>query len=228
MEDRTAPVANLPKSWSHHCPQGPGRVTVNIQNPPNLSTLPAALGNLLISAMYLLLNRQLLLIMLFTAIVQHRYQKAFRRRLCVWSQIGWQLTTNVFVAMGSSFQKRSKIISNFWRCYTCLSLENLALQHPTETPPSFLSLQQWLQHEYYTRNRLLYTFHTHHPLGLSMPCDFCPVSASKLSKTRRSSACSSFQFESFDFKDTLTAYIYFIYTPVFLQLLVVNTISKEF
>ena len=118
-------------------------------------------------------------------------------------------TTNILVAMGSSFQKRSKIISNFWRrCYTVLSLENLALQHPTETPPSFLSLQQWLQQESYTRNRLPYTFHTHHPLGLSIPCDFCPVSASKLSKTRRSSACSSCQFDSFDFKDTLTAYIY--------------------
>ena len=128
-------------------------------------------------------------------------------KICVWSQIGRQPTFSLPWAVAFKNDPKSSQISEEGATLFCL----LRTWH-CNTPP------RPHHHSYpcnndYSRNlthatdcRILFIRTT--PLGLSIPCDFCPVSASKLSKTRRSSACSSCQFDSFDFKDTLTAYIY--------------------
>ncbi len=118
--------------------------------------------------------------------------------------------------LSKTIQNHIKFMKKVLRVF--LSLENLALQHPTGNPPSFLSLLQWLQQESYTSDCCTLFIRTHHPLGcsLSLPCLCSPVSASKLSKTRRSSACSSCQFDPIcQFVSWLQRYACRLYSSIF-------------
>ena len=158
--------------------------------------------------------------------MQHRYQKAFPRipfSTCVQDLhvVSDWLTTNIFVAMGSSFQRRSKIISNFWRrCYAFFCL--LRTWH-CNTPPgthhhSYPCYNDYSRDLTHTSDCCILFIRTHHPLGcsLSLPCLCSPVSASKLSKTRRSSACSSCQFDPIcQFVSWLQRYACRLYSSIF-------------